>query len=316
MSYPFERTINASTKPIEDKLIGWLKSRSKLVKCLISSFVALFLLVLVCWRFIHSDTSQVVPPKAINNPSINLGLINHNQSYFVEEATSNNEAPILDNTGCLTRWSSFSTNEWQGLNANFLNINSNLYTLPTPGKGVDAVAFYSKPCTSGFVAEFKVVPYSQSLMNLNLYYESWFRWEIGGNDMRSVKLYKNSQGCTAMKNVRKVKIQDEFLPEHDEIMPEKPVSITFSVFPTESGNLKTKIDLTYTSTLTKEKVIIAGRFQHEFEMNWSCDENTVLDINKDSYRIGIGLQKSSVKGREIPKISFDEFRISHFKQED
>ncbi|MBL7158942.1 hypothetical protein ISS85_00495 [Candidatus Microgenomates bacterium] len=237
-------------------------------------------------------------------------------SQSIIEKTDNNSDryPSSCMTGNNKEWLPFSVEHWQGLNANFLKINDSLYSLSSPSKGVDAIAFYSKPCADAFTVEFKIIPYSENLMNFNLYYESWFRWEIGGNDMRSVRLFKNSEGCRAMKRVKKIKTKEEYLPDHDKIMPEQPVLITFSVFPTKSGKLKTQIDLEYISAITKEEVTVNGRFYYEFDMSWNCDENTVLDINTDTYRIGVGLQRSSLENREIPKIGLEKFRIKPFRK--
>jgi len=187
-----------------------------------------------------------------------------------------------------------------------------VYTLPNPMKKVDSVAFYPISCSGAFMAQFIVIPLSETLINLNLYFDSWFRWEIGGKDLRSVRLFKNMDGCTsAMKNVEQVYIENEYLAGHDQISFGEPLDVIFSVFPTETGKLKTEVDLTYVSLKDKRQRNVKGWFYYEFDIDETCGKESVLNILNDKFRIGIGLQPSSVNSENIekPKIKLDKFKI-------
>jgi hypothetical protein len=134
--------------------------------------------------------------------------------------------------------------------------------------------------------------------------------------LRSVRLFKNTDGCTsAMKNVQVVDIENEYLPNHDQIISGEPLIISFSVFLTDQGKFRTEINLTYMSSKTKKEESLNGYFYHEFEIDGTCSEKSVLNFLNDRYRLGIGLQPSNTTSAtlERPFIKLSKFIINPYK---
>jgi len=218
---------------------------------------------------------------------------------------------IAYDNNCYTGWIDFSPKYWEGLSSRFEEVNE-VYTLPDIRKKVDSVAYYLKPCRGSIIAKIEFIPYSGKLINLNMYYGNWFRWEIGGRDLNSVKLYKNFEGCTAFNHATMVDTKNKYLPDGQKMLTGQAIIASMSVFLTVEGKLRTEVHLKFTSVKTGKIVNNRDSFFHEFDVSWRCDENTVLDINKDLERIGIGLMRSSKEEDELPKVKFIKFQVSDY----
>lgn len=228
-------------------------------------------------------------------------------------------APPNFNNGenCYTDWIDFTKDKdkWEGLISRFEEVNG-VFSVPDQTKQVDSVAFYQKPCKGGIKADLEFVPYSEKLINLNLYYGNWFRWEIGGNDLNSVKLYKNIEGCTAFKNARPVETATKYLSAGEKIKTKELVYASMLVFLTESGKLRTELHLKFTSSRTERTVEANDLFYYEFDVGWKCDQNTVLNIENDYERIGVGLMPSFInKDAETPRVRLNRFRTNEYSRE-
>lgn len=216
---------------------------------------------------------------------------------------------IAFDNNCYTDWIDFSPVYWEGLRSRFEEVGG-VYTLPDIRKKVDSVAYYNKPCKGNISASIEFISYSDKLINLNIYYGNWFRWEIGGRDLNSAKLYKNLEGCSAFKNANLVDTNNKYIPDKEKMMIGRTIIASMPVLLTVDGKLRTELHLKFTSAKTGKIVNNRKSFFYEFDVSWKCDENTVLDISKDSERVGIGLMRSSQEEDELPKVKFIKFQIT------
>ncbi|NCN59042.1 hypothetical protein COW99_01010 [Candidatus Roizmanbacteria bacterium CG22_combo_CG10-13_8_21_14_all_38_20] len=252
--------------------------------------------------------------KEINQSSV---LGDNNFITYNQNVTPMPSPNITENNCYVDSWIPFDAHNWIGLNYLFNEING-IYSPKKVGGDtiiIDSVASYNKPCKGPVDFKIKFIPRSNKLINLNLYYGTWFRWEIGGNDLRSVRLYKNEDGCsTAFKGIDSVEIPNTYLTNMDRFTTGEPITATMFVYLTKKGTLKTELLFAYKSAITRENISVTGRFFHEFDVSDSCSKNNeLLDITKDSQLIGVGLMPS--KGQfshlgELPKVEFIEFTVA------
>lgn len=253
----------------------------------------------------------------INNIGINIGGGEINQENEIEEKTLISIKDEGQETNCFTgsSWQPFSDDIWPGLRSRFERVNG-VYTIPELLKGVDSVSYYSKPCKGGIQFRMAFVPFSLTLININQYYSSWFRWEIGGNDLNSVKLYKNSDGCTAMKQVREVKTESQYFPTGKRVKSGEQVITEMLVYLTKSGKLRTELNIPeFVSEKSGEQESIYDRFFYEFDVSvWKCDEDTVLNVEQDAESIGVGLMPSSFsyENAERPRVKLEYFIVEPY----
>jgi len=231
--------------------------------------------------------------------------------------TSQEEIIIAQVLGCGTNgdWIPFTDEYWNGLNKGFEKV-GNIYTLPKEPRNVDTVAYFKNSCSGSVKSETQFTPRSESLVNLNQYYDGWFRWEIGGNDLRSVKLYKNADGCTrSMKRIVLIDTKKKYFTDTTKIKIDEPVTVTFLAFLNLKGKLRTEIELDFTSATSSAKVHESGFF-YEFDIDDSCGSvGSVINPYKDSQEVGVGLQPSASSSAEMPKVEFQQFRIKPYKDE-
>lgn len=215
------------------------------------------------------------------------------------------------NGNCYMDWVAFTNDDWEGLYSRFLEVNG-VYSLPDKKNSFDSVAYFIKPCKGGIKAEFQFVSFTEGLINLNLYYGTLFRWEIGGNDLRSVKLYKN-RSCSANWYGKEVETEHKYLPRGEVILPGQQASASLLVFLTVGGKLRTELHIKFMSPKLGEK-IVDDLFYYEFDVGPDCDSETVPNIDFDYERIGIGLMRSSYEAAELPRVEFNEFRIGIYSE--
>jgi len=74
----------------------------------------------------------------------------------------------------------------------------------------------------------------------------------------------------------------------------------------------TTVKLDYESATTQ--LPTSATFYHEFEIGLTCNQNTVLDLDTDYERVGVGLAIASTSAE--PKIRLNSFEIKPYIQED
>jgi hypothetical protein len=247
--------------------------------------------------------------------NISRGQVAGDNSLAIESSipTSTQIPKIAFSNNCYTDWVTFTNDYWEGLRSKFLEVNG-VYTIPDRKTKFDSVAYYIKSCKGGIKAELKFISFAEKLINLNLYYGTQFRWEVGGNDLRSVKLYKN-KSCTANWYGKEVDTENKYLPIGEAILPGQPTSSSLLVFLTADGKLRTELHIGFISPKSGEKVV-DDLFYYEFNVGSACDSETVPNIDLDYERIGVGLMRSSYEVAEPPRVKFNEFRIKIYPEKD
>lgn len=218
---------------------------------------------------------------------------------------------VDSDNSCYTDWVAFTNDYWEGLHSKFWEVNG-VYTIPDKKTTFDSVAYYVRSCKGGIKAELKFISFAERLINLNLYHGTQFRWEIGGNDLRSVKLYKN-RNCTANWYGKEVDTENKYLPMGEKILPGQLTNVSLLVFLTADGKLRTELHIRFTSPKSGEKEV-DDLFYYEFNVGPVCDSETVPNINLDYDRIGVGLMRSSYEIAEPPRVRFNEFRVGIYPE--
>ncbi len=218
---------------------------------------------------------------------------------------------------CYTKdWLPITSENWDDLSS-LLFIGS-IATLPISPRKRDARFVYKSACLGSSVFSIEFIPRESLFVNLNIYYNQWFRWEFGGQDRRSIRLFRNADGCTTMKRVSSV--TENFLPKHDSVSVDMPVMLTVSTYLSGRGKIRTQFDIRYYSEKTGVESELTGRYYYDFEADDSCNAG-FPDINRDYYGIySVGLmpQKAQIKydseGNVIrPKVEFLRFLLAPYR---
>lgn len=260
-----------------------------------------------------------------------FSLINWKNEYRInaveaDKTFTNSPTPIPSpspqiqplKTDCDQReWLEFTDDKWEHLSW-FTQVNG-VYSLPSEHTVKDITTEYKTPCKGGIIYSVRFIPITAELIDLNMYFGNWFRWEIGGNDRRSVRLYKNTLGCAAMKDVVEISTKKKYLDNHRVISLENPVTASMSAYLTETGKARTEVFLTYIDENSGEEFTENG-FEYEFEVNPSCGENytanKILNIDENEERFKIGLMKSSWYPEVLPSVKLIEYRIAKRGEDD
>lgn len=310
-----------------DILFDWIIKRFRL-KGTPKYFVALVIVLFLSgvgyfgWKllFPDPDRSSVIGSAIVDsadlstaNSNIVINIDGDNNTVIAPDGNETRDLLGSSYENCYTGWIPFLSEYWEGLSSGFVEVNG-VFTLPDKKKMVDSVAFYFTPCKGSIKADLEFNSYSEKLINLDIYYGNWFRWEIGGRDLNSVKLYKNLEGCTAFKYAVPVETKSKYLPNGLKLPVEQPIQASMLVFLTESGKLRTELHLEFISE-NGQRTLIDDEFHYEFDVSWKCDEKTVLNINNDTQRIGIGLMRSHVENDELPHVHLEKFMVQEYSAE-
>lgn len=294
---------------------GYKRIHKKLITILVFSLICAFV---AYWVF-----SAVIKGKqAFTFPKT--------QDVALASPTPDNPFPpinppvLLGATDCNTLdWKNFDKNGWSGLS--WFSISDGVWTLPYPQTSQkDAVIYYKSSCAGGSLMQYQVIPQLENFLNINAYLRGQLRWEVGGKDRRSIRLWKNTVGCESGEIKGAIPITPNmFLPNHDEILINQPLIINVATFFLTNGIIRNELWLTYASKNNNGQVITTprGTYYYDFEPGSICDKNHLPDINQESYQFGLGLQQASGSTQikdgeqnipELPKVSFDKFKISPF----
>ncbi len=211
-------------------------------------------------------------------------------------------------------WHSFKDSDWLG--KSYFSISNGVWTLPFEKQNKDAVLYSNISCRGSTQVEYEVIPRLEEFINLNLYVRGQFRWEIGGNDRRSIRLYKNVYGCESgeIKNVIEIKLKSNFLADHDEILINHPLLIYNSTYSLPNGLIRTEVSLKYASKNNNGEIVTTDKnlYYYDFNVGLECSEFHLPDINVNAYQYGLGLQKNSIyKSQDTsqPRVSFEKYRV-------
>lgn len=256
--------------------------------------------------------------------NISAGKNSEQNIYNFSKEESSNETStgqLLGGEFCFTEgWVNFDpkNDEWSRMS--WFNISNRVWSIDTTTKQ-DVTLQYKKRCLGASLVEIEVIPRLEDFLNINIYLSGLLRWEVGGQDRRSIRLFKNIEGCPsgAIKNVVPLKLGEEFLPNHDEILIDQPTTIHMATFFLPNGLIRNKLWLTYTSKNQNGKQVMLNpkMFYYDFLPGSDCDLDHLPDINQESYGIEIGLQPmSSPSNKNIesisPRVTFDQYKISPY----
>lgn len=243
--------------------------------------------------------------KAVSNSTTQIGFVN-----IIENGRDGIGVTRTVSTCDSGGWVDFDKDHWDYI-SRFVKQGDNIFTLDGFDRKIDSVMRYKKSCKGDLVTELEFSPLVKELIDLNIYYDSWFRWEIGGRDRNSVRLYKNNSGCQAMKEAVPVELgRSPFLFDGSKLMVGSVVTVKMEIHLNQLGGLDTVLGLSY---LNKEGDPMRDNFRHSFDINQSCSDNGVLDINDDYGQIGVGLMKSSEFSDPLPKVKLLRFRITQIE---
>lgn len=215
--------------------------------------------------------------------------------------------------------SNFTKNEWSGFS--WFSISNGVWTLKEENKiETDAVIYYLTNCTGNSLVQFHVTPRLEDFINLNVYLRGQLRWEVGGRDRRSIRLWKNTVGCQSGEIKGAEPLLNMYLPNHDEILIDQPLIVNMATYFLKNGKIRNELWLTYSSKKNTGQEITTPRssFFYDFEAGSICDTNHLPNINQESYQFGLGLQQTILKAEDIqpkmPRVSFEKFKISDFSE--
>lgn len=226
----------------------------------------------------------------------------------------NKTEELLGATDCIaSEWKEVVQEDW--FQYTWFLISNGVWTIGS--KENDAAIYHNIGCVGGSLVEYSVVPRLENYLNINIYQRGQLRWEIGGGDRRSIRLWKNVEGCATEVKGAKL-ILEKYLSDHDSILIDQELVIHSALFYLPNGKIRSEIWLTYSSEKNNGKVITTPReeFFYDFEPGSVCDKDHFPDINKEPYQPGIGLQKSQITPDILPKVEFNRYRISRFSSKD
>lgn len=257
---------------------------------------------------VSEPSNSTVIGSSTDSKNITIDGDNNMVTYEIKNNELSDNIRVNEES-CYKDWGPINGNNWEGLSKGFESV-GNVFSPPREERQVDSVAWYKIPCKGGIKADLEYVSYSENIINLNIYYGNWFRWEIGGGDLRSVRLYKNTKGCKAFQGSLMVDTHNKYLLT-GEIVPKLKTTISMLVFNTKAGKLRTELHIAQNG---KDPINDNERFYYEFDVGLKCNDNTLLNIDSDFERIGIGLMKSYPEGDERPRVTFESFRINEYEE--
>ncbi|TSC85380.1 MAG: hypothetical protein G01um101416_887 [Microgenomates group bacterium Gr01-1014_16] len=278
--------------------------------------IILVILLLLLFKFYKTVTAtSAQPDNKSANPTPMFGQ-DHNQS-------PEDRVPTLGTSDCVSPdWNTFDQENWSGMS--WFSIANNVWTLSSPELEKDAAIYYKDHCTDGSLAEYQIIPRLENYLNINVYIRGLLRWEVGGRDRRSIRLYKNVAGCGTgeIKKSILIELPNEYLPNHDEIPINQPLIIHSAIFYLENGKIRSEVWLTYSSPKRGGEIVTTPRetYYYDFEVGSKCSLTYMPDINKESYQHGIGLQQISNNSSDnpppLPKFSPENYRLRQFGNSD
>jgi len=293
---------------------GWKKISKpiQITVCLIITFLVislLFLSVISAWQKVHPEkkTEEAKLETNENNPELE-----------VDKEESKNQVSILGASDCITsEWENIVQEDW--LQWTWFSISNGVWTIGSPETENDAAIYYNIGCVGGTLVDYEVIPRLKDYLNINVYQRGQLRWEIGGGDRRSIRLWKNTVGCntgeTKSPEIKSpARLKEYFLPDHDEILVNQNLVIHSSLFYLPNGMIRSEIWLTYSSKNGNGNIVTTPRetYCYDFEVGSVCNSNHFPDIYQEPYQPGIGLQKSQSQPSLLPRVEFNKFRITPF----
>lgn len=299
-------------KDIETMFKGGWKRADKKIKTLLVYIGAVCIVVILFATAVTTSKNALNPIKPDDN-------IKSQGSTVPSSPMQDKEPVLLGSSDCTTEWTQFNPKNWVGMSS--FEISNDVWTINTQKKVKDTVIYYKDLCTGGTVIEYQVTPRLQNYLNINVYLRGLLRWEIGGNDRRSIRLWKNTENCAdEIKNAVPIKLDNEYLQKSDEILINQPLYIYLATFYLTNGAIRNELWLNYSSKIMNGERVTTprGTYYFDFDSSSVCDMTHLQDINSEPYQFGLGIQRSNnINNFDLlPKFSFDKFRIKQFSNID
>lgn len=305
-------TPNPAQKEIDNWFMAtWKRWNLKIRGPILTYFLAgggilLFLVIIITIKqAFPQKTDKAVPTPISNN------------------ATNTLPTPDVEGaTDCDTKeWKNFSSTDW--LQYSWFIISNGVWSLPDIPKPQDAAIYLKSSCAGGSLIQYQITPRLDNYINVDTYIRGQLRWEIGGGDKRSIRLWKNDDGCGNGEIKHAVPVKQWFLPNHDEILVDQLLTINMATFFLSNGRIRSEIWLNYPSLKNGGQNVTTPRqtYYHDFKPGSVCDTDHLPDINSESYQFGLGLQAATSSAEpkiklESPKVSFDKYKIGPFSSTD
>lgn len=251
--------------------------------------MAVLILILICgvFRFIPplnvSFVSFLEKGRNIINIKDNKGNISINQENHSEKNITRSDACDGEVP--------FTEEYWKNLKRirRIGNEDSDIFGLNESGSASEgAMLSYFKKCNGRFEAALNFTPLLNNAANTDIGYGEFFFWEIGGGDLRSIRLFWNQNQPRPNWNTQK--LTTHYLnPKNtqEQITHNKPVKAIFTLERLPDSRTKTTLKLKYYSTLQKKEVE-SNVYEYYFE-------DFPININDDPEEIKVGLSDPDKK---------------------